>query len=106
LPESIDERFSLYEITLAGQVPNSGFLRPRADLGALREMYRAFLADLRRDHPGLKELRVFPAVPAPVAVACGFDLLPKVDPVLVVYDNVMRDGGFIERLKVNDHERK
>jgi hypothetical protein len=34
-------------------------------------------------------------------VACGFDLLPKVDPTLVIYDNLMKDGGFIERLRVN-----
>jgi hypothetical protein len=106
LPESIDARFTLYEITLEGQVPNTGFLRQRADLDAFRETYRDFLAGLRRDHPGLRELHVFPAVPAPVAVACGFDLLPKVDPTLVVYDNVMKDGGFIARLKVNHHERK
>lgn len=106
LPPVIDGRFSIYEIALRGQVPNTGFLRQRADLEAFRETYRRFLADLRRDHPGLRELHVFPAVPAPVAIACGFDLLPKVDPTLVVYDNVMKDGGFIQRLKVNDHERK
>lgn len=106
LPPSIDDRFSVYEITLSGQSPNTGFLRQRADLEAFRETYRQFLAELRRHHPGLRELHVFPAVPAPVAIACGFDLLPKVDPVLVVYDNVVKDGGFIERLKVNDHGRK
>lgn len=106
LPAAIDRRFSVYEMTLSGQVPNPGFLRQRADLDAFRGMYRRFLADLRRDHPGLRDLHVFPAVPAPVAVMCGYDLLPKVDPTLVVYDNVMKGGGFIERLKVNDHERK
>lgn len=105
LPTAISERSSLYEITLAEQVPNTGFLRQRVDLDAFRETYRQFLADLRRNHPDLRELHVFPAVPAPVAIACGFDLLPKVDPTLVVYDNVMKDGGFIERLKVNNHER-
>jgi hypothetical protein len=106
LPDAIDGRFSLYEITLDGRVPNTGFLRQRPDLDAFREVYRGFFARLRCDHPNLKELHVFPAAPAPVAIACGFDLLPKVDPALVVYDNVMKDGGFIARLKVNDHERK
>ncbi|MBA4233754.1 MAG: hypothetical protein C0465_24570 [Ralstonia sp.] len=106
LPVSIDDRFSVFEISLSGQLPNTGFLKQRADLEAFRETYRQFLAALRRDHPGLRDLHLFPAVPAPVAIACGFDLLPKVDPVLVVYDNVVKDGGFIERLKVNDHERK
>jgi hypothetical protein len=67
----------------------------------LSSLYRAVLARLRRDHPGLHELHVLPAVPAPVAIACGFDLLPKVDPTLVIYDNLMKNGGFTERLKVN-----
>lgn len=106
LPAALDERFSLYEITLEGRTPGTGFLRQRADLEAFRKTYRGLLADLRQGHPGLGEIHLFPAVPAPVAVSCGFDLLPKVDPTLVVYDNVMRDGGFIARLKVNDHERK
>ena len=106
LPAAVDERFSIYEITLSkDKDPNTGFLRQRDDLDGFRELYRGFLADLRRDHPGLYDLHVFPAVPAPIAVACGFDLLPKVDPTLVVYDNVVKDGGFIERLKVNSHER-
>lgn len=106
LPAAIDQRFSLYEITLEGRAPGTGFLRQRADLEAFRTTYRGLLADLRQRHPGLREIHLFPAVPAPVAVSCGFDLLPKVDPALVVYDNVMRDGGFIARLKVNDHEQR
>jgi SMODS-associated and fused to various effectors sensor domain len=49
---------------------------------------------------------MFPAIPAPVAVVCGFDLLPKAHPALVVYDNDKQHGGFIQRLKVNEHDRK
>jgi SMODS-associated and fused to various effectors sensor domain len=63
------------------------------------------LARIRGEYPALRELHLFPAVPAPVAVACGFDLLPKVDPVLIIYDNIKEEGGFIERLRVNNHER-
>lgn len=106
LPADLDNAFTVYEITLAGVAPNTGFLRQREDLEAFRHAYRDFLAQLRGSHPGLHELQVFPAVPAPVAIVCGFDLLPKVDPTLVVYDNVVKDGGFIQRLRINDHERK
>jgi SMODS-associated and fused to various effectors sensor domain len=86
---------------LVGRSPTTGFLRQRDDLESFRVAYRGLLARLRGEHTGLRELHVFPAVPAPVAVACGFDLLPKVDPTLVIYDNLMKDGGFIERLRVN-----
>lgn len=105
LPPAIDETFSTYEIGLADRLPTTAFLRQREDLEAFRDTYRGLLARIRGEHACARELHLFPAVPAPASVACGFDLLPKVDPVLVIYDNVKEEGGFIERLKVNDHER-
>lgn len=105
LPSHIDERYSLYEISPVDAVPNTGLTRQRDDLEAFRVSYRTLLAELLRDHEGLRELHLFPAIPAPAAVVCGFDLLPKVHPTLVIYDNVATEGGFVERLMVNAHER-
>ena len=101
LPSGIDDRFTVYDITLDGAVPNTEFLRQRDDLDRFRTTYRSFLAELMRDHPGVRELHVFPAVPAPIAVTCGHDLLPKVHPSLVVYDYDKASGGFIERIRIN-----
>lgn len=106
LPPGIAGRMAVHEITIAVGAPHPSVLRQREDLEAFRQSYRRHLARMRKEMPGLRELHVFPAVPAPVAVACGFDLLPKVDPTLVVYDNVMKLGGFVERLRINDHERQ
>jgi hypothetical protein len=103
LPASIDDSFSIYEITLDGLLPNPGFLQQRNDLEGFRQTYRKFLAEVTRDHPEARALHVFPAIPAPVAVVCGFDLLPKVHPELLVYDNDKQHGGFVQRLKVNAH---
>jgi hypothetical protein len=100
----VDESFSVYVLTLQDVTPNPGFLRQREDLDAFRATYRSLLAELRKQHPSARQLHVFPAVPAPVAIACGFDLLPKVDPVLCVYDNVQAEGGFVQRLNVESHE--
>jgi len=106
LPAAIDNRFSVYEITLDGTTPNRTYLRLRDDLEGFRSAYRNLLAELGRDHPGLAQLHLFPAAPAPVCVACGFDLLPKVDPSLIIYDNnKVNNGGFAEQLKVNRHDR-
>jgi hypothetical protein len=105
LPAHIDHGYSIYEISLCDAVPHTGFLRQREDLDEFRKVYRELLALLRKKHPTSRELHMFPAVPAPVAIACGFDLLPKVDPALVVYDNVQTEGGFVERLKVQANER-
>ncbi len=100
----IDERFTIYEITLSNTTPNVEFLRQRRDLEEFRIAYRGFLAKLMSDHPNLKTLSVFPAVPAPVAVVCGHDLLPKVHPSLTIYDYDKAQGGFINTLKINDHD--
>lgn len=106
LPAHVDERFSVYEISPVDAVPSTGLLRQKEDLEAFRAVYRNALAELRRKHPGLKVLHVFPALPAPAAVTCGFDMLPKVDPELRIYDNVKTEGGFVERLSVNAHEQQ
>ena len=101
LPAAIDGAFTVYEIGLADRIATPTCLRQRQDLEAFRGTYRTLLARIRGEHPGARQLHLFPAVPAPVAVACGFDLLPKVDPVLIIYDNLKGEGGFTKRLKVN-----
>jgi hypothetical protein len=106
LPAKIDKRFSIYEITLSDQTPNVEFLRQRRDLEAFRIVYRSFLSALMKEHPEVKELHIFPAVPAPVAIACGHDLLPKVHPALLVYDYDKKAGGFIMGLRVNVRDQE
>ena len=80
LPPVIGADVPVYEITLDGVRPDVGFLRRREDLEGLRAAYRNLLATVRAEHLGRAELYVLPAVPAPIALACGYDLLPKVDP--------------------------
>lgn len=77
LPTGIDGSFTIYEITLQGQEPGTDFLNRREDLREFRRVYRQALATIVRQHPHCQDLALFPAVPAPVAIACGYDLLPK-----------------------------
>jgi hypothetical protein len=88
-------------MTLSGQTPHVDFLRQRRDLEEFRLTYRMFLSELCKHHPDVKEVHVFPALPAPIAIACGHDLLPKVHPALLVYDFDKKTGGFIIGLRVN-----
>lgn len=99
LPEAIDNSFSVYEITLANDTPHRDFLRQREDLEHFRKRYRQFLAELTRNHGLLREIQVFPAVPAPVATTLGYDLLPKVHPSLRMFDYAT-GSGFSEKLLV------
>lgn len=101
LPGNINDDFSVYEITLDGIPPNPLFLRTKDDLDEFKAVYHGLWGDLKRDHAGLKELHVFPAVPAPVAVLCGRERLSKVSPALLVYDKDEDKGGFKFTLKVS-----
>lgn len=101
LPNHIDEQYFIYEMTLVGQEPNPMFLSRREDLLAFQRDYELLRRQLSTDHSPLAQLEVFPSVPAPVAVACGRDFLPKVDPTLIVYDYNKSKGGFVQAVKVN-----
>ena len=100
LPGEIDEKFSVYELTLKDITPNTMFLRTRRDLENFRTAYQVALATVMQEHGTLKSLYFFPAVPAPIAVLCGRELLPKVHPLLRVYD-FDKKKGFQFTLEVN-----
>jgi len=102
LPANIDRSFYIYEITLANGDPNPTYLRLKQDLADFKQVYQQALRAIGRTHQQLTEIHLFPAVPAPIAVLCGRELLPKVDPALLVYDNDKKQGGFVPILKVNE----
>ena len=101
-PDSIDDTFFLYELTLANQQPNLMFLKTRADLTAFRLAYLGAFSTFERDHPPLEAVHFFPAVPLPVAVMCGHDLLNKAHPALHIYDLDKGNGGYTHRLTLNE----
>jgi hypothetical protein len=101
LPSQIDASYSVYELTLDGTTPSPTFLSLREDLDNFRIAYQDTLAEITKAHGGLKELDLFPAVPAPVAVLCGRETLPKIHPALRVYDYDKAQGGFVYQLSVN-----
>jgi hypothetical protein len=103
LPGEIDGRYPVYELTLKGQAPDPTFLRTRADLEAFRVAYQTFIGFMLQRQGIVKELHLFPAVPAPIAILCGREILPKVHPELHVYDFDKQKAGFTFQLKVNSH---
>lgn len=101
IPAHIRDSCSIYEITLQNQVPNPNVLRGTDDLERFRSQYHELLAEIMRDRPQMSEIHLFPAVPAPIAIMCGRELLPKVHPALQVYDFDKSTNGFKLTLKVN-----
>lgn len=104
LATAIDDSFSVYEISIASMGPNPDFLRRRESLEAFRLEYRRFLAQIVREHPQARQIHVFPAVPAPVAVAIGLDRLRQVQPHLLIYNDGGPTTGFVETLTIDDRE--
>ena len=68
LPSHIDSTYFVYELTLDGITPSPTFLSLREDLENFRIAYQGALAEIAKIHGSLKELDLFPAMPAPVAV--------------------------------------
>jgi len=88
-----------YEITTKN--PSPLFLDSRDNLVQFQKVYRELLTKIRQRHGAKCQINLFPAVHAPIAVSCGKELLPKVDPTISVYDRVGDIQGFKYALKLN-----
>jgi hypothetical protein len=106
LPMEFGDAYTIYELRPTKTAPALGLVASRDTLESFRVTYRATIATVRTRHlPNGGELHVFPAIPPASALACGYDLLPKVDPTLVLYDCHRSTGGFIPKLRINRHDR-
>jgi hypothetical protein len=94
-----ENRPHLYEISM--EEPTPGFLSQKSRLEKFRKRYRELLSQIRKRHGKDVSIHLFPAVPAPIAVLCGRELLPKSDPSVNVYDHEKDRGGFIKILTIN-----
>jgi hypothetical protein len=94
LPQAIRRSATIYSISLEGQAPRPTFLRTREDLESFRAAYQEALGRIGQNHGLLQSIDIFPAVPAPVAILCGRELLPKVHPSLRVWDYDKTKDGF------------
>lgn len=101
LPREVRSTRTIYEITLAAPAkPKTTFLRTRKDLENFRLAYQDALGMIIKNHGLVETIDIFPAVPAPIAVLCGRELLPKVHPALSVYDYDKQRNGFTFQLEV------
>lgn len=102
LPKEIGKDMTIYELTFAKGIPNATLLNTRQDLEEFRKQYQVAIATITSKHRGIREIHLLPAVPAPIAILCGRELLPKVHPALLIYDNQKEKGGFVYQLTINN----
>jgi hypothetical protein len=91
---------SIYEITLKNRNPSPTFLEAKETLENFKTVYRDAISEITAQLKGVEKIHLFPAVPAPIAILCGRELLHKVDPVLAVYD-FNKENGFKFAMEVN-----
>jgi SMODS-associated and fused to various effectors sensor domain len=104
LPPEIDDRFSVYELAPFGVKPSKNCVTTKETLENFKRAYEEFRRNLRRNHYPLDVLHLFPAVPPPVAILSGREMMPKVDPALHVYD-FNKSEGFKFSLEVDGNVR-
>jgi hypothetical protein len=100
LPEPVRTASTVYRITLSGVVPDPTFLRRAQDLDGFKSALFEALGMVSHAHGLVQEIDLFPAVPAPIAVLCGRERLPKVHPRFRLYDYDAAAGGFNYKLTV------
>ena len=107
ISSEIDESFSIYEITLKDTPLSPMLFGMRESLDGFKNIYQIALGTIKANHGNIQAINLFPAVPAPIAVLCGKELLPKVHPEIWIYDNDKRNKnkGFNLILKVNEYDR-
>jgi len=89
LPKAIGN-CCIYELSLVGG-PNYNFLRTENDLFNFEKSFSTCISKIKNNHPSLKHIDVFPAVPAPVAIVCGKSLNKNSDPKLRIFNSYNRN---------------
>jgi len=85
LPPEIDKQFTVFEITPAGVMAGTDILRCFDSIEEFCKVYRSVLRKIEKEF-NCKDLHLIPAIPAPIAIECGRQLLKGVSPRLLVYD--------------------
>ncbi len=102
LPQEIAASASLYEIYVERQDPSVRVLNTADDFLHFRQTYAGLIARLAVQHPKCHEFHLFLATPPPCAILCGLERLPKVEPTLHLYDNIIsgetKQRTFVHRL--------
>lgn len=99
LPKEVNRDYYIYELFVKPN-PNYNFLRSEKDLYNFETAYGTAISAIKNQHNGLRQICVFPAVPAPVAVICGRALNKNSDPKLKVY-NTANKSSFKYALIIN-----
>jgi len=99
LPPTVKNSYAIYELAVNPE-PNYNFLRSEKDLHNFETSFTTAISVIKNKHKGLKDIEMFPAVPAPIAIACGRLLNKNSDPRLKIF-NTYSKNKFKYSLTIN-----
>jgi len=95
------QKFNVYIITLKSELPAPTFLKSKNTMNNFKEIYQIAIRTIK-EKENAETIHLFPAMPAPIAVLCGRELLKKIDPDVMIYDNNKSKGGFYPVLTIKN----
>jgi SMODS-associated and fused to various effectors sensor domain len=93
-------KLSIWEVTI--DQPHNDFLRSEAQLSMFRGLAPKLMAKIAAAHPGLSELKIFPAMPVSCAVELGRIRMPKADTAWAIFDQNNKHQRFIPALTIGN----
>ncbi len=94
----VNNKFTIYEITV--DEPRIDFLHATEQLEQFRKIYRDVITEIREKFGDKSKIHIFPAIPIPIAIICGKELLHKIDPEVIVYQKEQATGKFNSTLSI------
>lgn len=101
--EATDKKLKIYEITIDN--PGLDFLKTNNQVEKFRSIYRQTITEIREKFGNDTTIHLFPAIPSPLALVCGKELLQKVDPTIIVYQKNQIDNKFSPKLTLNSQTK-
>lgn len=101
LPENMGDSYTIYEITPKESEPNRDLFRSRKTLDNFRNLYQTLLREIEKKYPN-STIHIFPAIPAPVAITCGQEILRNITPNFIIYDWI--DENYKPTITINNHD--
>lgn len=101
LPADIDIKYTIYTITPNGIDPSRDLFRSRQTLYNFRNLYQKTLRQIEKDHPK-SVIHLFPAIPSPVAIICGQEILREITPDIIIYDRI--DENYQQTITINNYD--
>lgn len=98
IENALGEKCSIYHLTIPE--PNRVFVKNPHIQDSFVRAFRRSMEEIKNDNPKAKEICLFPAMPASLAVRAGMDIMPKVDLPIKIYDQLSQKSCFEETITI------